>query len=335
MACWGEVTLDKGPYALKEESHIPEYESSSALGSYCMNTDYESIIKCNDICNRYGIDTISSGATAAFAINCFEEGILGIKETGGIELRWGDSLSIVRLIELIARREGIGEVLADGVKIASERIGKGSEKLAVHVGGQEIPAHDPRFEPSMASIYRNNATPGRHTQDAQYCVPPKLAEAFPEVDFSFSFGNKKDIFAGRAKAQKILSSLNHCVNASGACLFGFLSTEVDFLPECISAVTGWTIDLDELIVTGERIGDARLCFTLREGINPLKLNMPDIVLGKPPLKNGLTKGITIDMDLLTEEFCSEMDWDIETGRPSKGKMLSLGLDRQSKDIWGE
>jgi aldehyde:ferredoxin oxidoreductase len=110
---------------------------------------------------------------------------------------------------------------------------------------------------------------------------------------------------------------------------------VDFLPECISAVTGWTIDLDELLVTGERIGDARLCFTLREGINPLKLNMPDIVLGKPPLKNGLTKGITIDMDLLTGEFCSEMGWDIETGRPSKEKMLSLGLDRQAKDIWGK
>jgi aldehyde:ferredoxin oxidoreductase len=335
MACWGEVLIEKGPYKLKEKSHIPEYESSSAFGSYCMNTNYESIIKCNDICNRYGIDTISVGATAAFAIHCFEEGIIGINDTAGIELTWGNHRSITKIIELIARREGIGEILADGVKAASESIGKNSERFAIHIGGQELPAHDTRFEPSMASIYKNNATPGRHTQDAQYCVPSKLAELFPEIDFSFSFGNKRDISTGRAKAQKILSALNHCVNASGACLFGFLSTEVDFLPECISAVTGWDIDLNELLITGERIGNMRLLFTLREGINPFQLKYPDIALGKPPLKNGSTKGVTIDIDLLTKEFCKEMDWDMQTGKPSKKKLAALGLIEQSKDIWDD
>ena len=289
-----------------------------------LNTNYESIIKCNDLCNRYGIDTISTGATVAFAMMCYQEGIINKKETGGIELEWGNHESIVQMVEKLCKREGFGDVLADGSKIASERIGKNSSRFAIHVGGQEIPAHDSRFEPSMASIYRNNATPGRHTQDAQYCVPPKLAELYPDVDFTFSFGNKREIMKGSAKAQRILSALNHCVNSSGACLFGFLSTEADFLPECISAVTGWEISLDELIKTGERIGAMRMLFTVREGINPLKLPYPDIALGKPALKAGPTKGITVDLDLLTKELCEEMSWDMESGMPSKSKLAELG-----------
>lgn len=333
MADWGQVMIKDGPYKLEEEAHVPEYESASALGSYCMNTNFESIIKCNDICNRYGIDTISTGATVSFAINCYEEGIINKKDTDGVELTWGNHSSIVKMVEKIAKREGFGNILAEGVKIAAQMIGKGSEKYAIHVGGQEIPAHDSRFEPSMASIYRNNATPGRHTQAAQYTVPPKLAELFPDIDFSFSFGNKRDIFTGRAKAQKILSALNHCVNSSGACVFGFLSTEVDFMPECISAVTGWDIDLNELIKTGERIGNMRLLFTLREGINPMKLNYPDIALGNPPLKDGTTKGITVDLDLITREFCNEMGWDIETGKPFKSKLIELGLGKEANELW--
>ncbi|MHB1347304.1 MAG: aldehyde ferredoxin oxidoreductase family protein [Candidatus Humimicrobiaceae bacterium] len=333
MADWGHVIITKGQYKLEEEAHIPEYESSSAFGSYCMNTNFESIIKCNDICNRYGIDTISVGATVAFAINCYEEGIISKKDTGGIELTWGNHSSIARLTEMIARRDGIGDILADGVKIASEKIGKDSQRFAIHVGGQEIPAHDSRFEPTMASIYRNNATPGRHTQDAQFCVPDGLAELYPGIDFSFSFGNKREVQSGRAKAQKILSSLNHCVNASGMCLFGFLSTNIHFLPECLSAVTGWDIDLSEVIETGERIGDMRLAFTLREGINPLTLKYPDIALGKPPLKNGNTRNIKVDLNLLTKEFCEEMNWDYETGKPSRKRLAELGMEDLARDLW--
>ena len=326
MADWGHVMIKEGPYKLEEEAHIPEYESSSAFGSYCMNTNFESIIKCNDICNRYGIDTISAGAIASFAINCYEKGIIKKSDTDGIELTWGNHESLVKLIDKIAKREGFGEILADGSKIAAEKIGRGAGKYAIHVGGQEIPAHDSRFEPTMASIYRNNATPGRHTQDAQFSMAPKLAEAYPDVDFSFSFGNKRDIGTGRAKAQKILSCLNHCVNASGMCLFGFLSTEVDFMQECISAATGWDMSLDELVKTGERIGNIRLAFTIREGINPFKLEYPDIALGKPPLAKGSTKGITVNLDLLTSEFCYEMGWDIGTGKPSEEKLRELGLE---------
>ncbi len=335
MGSWGHLMVKEGPYALEEESHIPEYESSSALGSYLLNTNYESIIKCNDICNRYGIDTISTGATLAFAINCYEDGIITKKDTDGIELTWGNHASIVKMVEKLAKREGFGDILADGVKIASEKIGKGSERFAIHIGGQELPAHDTRFEPSIATIYKLDASPGRHTQASQYCLPPDLPEILPNVDFSFSFGNKRDIFTGRAKAQRVLSAMNHCVNSLGMCLFGFLSTSAQFMSECYSAVTGWDVDLNELLVTGERIGTIRLAFALRDGHNPLKRKFPDIALGRPPLKDGPTKNITLDIDTMTEEFCREMDLDLETCRPSRKKLGDLGLDWLVEDLGGE
>ncbi len=334
MGSWGHVMVKEGPYALDEESHIPEYESASALGSYLLNTNFESIIKCNDLCNRYGVDTISTGATIAFAMSCFEEGIISTRDTDGIELTWGNHEAVVRMVEKMVKREGFGDVLADGVRRASEKIGKGSEKFAIHVGGQELPAHDPRFEPSMASIYKNEATPGRHTQAAQYCLPPDLPELFPDVDFSFSFGNKRDLYTGRAKAQRVLSALNHCVNSIGMCLFGFLSTSARFMPECYSAVTGWETDIHDLVVIGERIGTLRIAFALREGINPTTLSFPDVAIGKPPLEKGPTRNIQVDLDLLTREFCEEMGWDQVTGKPGKAKLEELGLDWLKKDVWG-
>jgi aldehyde:ferredoxin oxidoreductase len=239
------------------------------------------------------------------------------------------------MVEKLAKREGFGDVLADGTKIASEKIGKGSERFAIHIGGQELPAHDTRFEPSIATIYQLDASPGRHTQSAQYCLPPDLPEILPDVDFSFSFGNKRDIFTGRAKAQRVLSALNHCVNSLGMCLFGFLSTSAQFMPECYSAVTGWEVDLNELLVTGERIGTVRLAFALRDGHNPLKLKFPDIAIGRPPLKDGPTKDIILDIDTLTEEYCREMDLDRETCRPSRKKLGDLDLDWLVGDMWGE
>ena len=117
------------------------------------------------------------------------------------------------------------------------------------------------------------------------------------------------------------------------CAWGFLSTDVTFMHECLSAVTGWEVDLDEILLTGERIGNLRLAFALREGVNPIKLKYPDIAIGKPPFKNGPTKDITVDLDLITKEYCQEMGWDVKTGKPTKGKLKELGLDWVLNDIY--
>ena len=134
-----------GEYKYEAGAHKPEYETLAMFGSNCLNDNLESIIKVNDICNRYGLDTISAGASIAMAIECYENGIITKEDTEGLELTWGNHRAIVEMTEKLARREGFGDILADGVKAAAERIGKGAEQYAMHVQGQEFPAHDPKF----------------------------------------------------------------------------------------------------------------------------------------------------------------------------------------------
>ena len=137
IACGGEVTVDSSPYAC--ETHKPEYETLCAFGALCLNDNLESIIKINDICNRAGLDTISTGASVAFAIECYENGIVGKDDTGGIDLTWGNHQAIVALTEQIARREGFGALLADGVLRASERSEKVRSGMPCTWGGRNYP----------------------------------------------------------------------------------------------------------------------------------------------------------------------------------------------------
>ena len=333
IACWDRSIINEGKFSLKEMVHTPEYETGAAFGSNCLNTNYESIIKCNDICNRYGIDTMSTGAIIAFAIECFEEGILSKKDTDDLELAWGNYDAIVKLTEKIAKREGFGKVLADGVKAASLKIGKDSQEFAMHVGGQELPYHDSRWDPSMAITYAYNPTPGRHTQAIQDLGHKDIGNAFPGVDFSMCGGEKKNTYNGRAKSIKIQTNIQHCINATGICWFAFQSTDFTTHMKYLSAITGWDIDIEEYHTTGERIMNLRQAFNLREGINQLDYKIPKRMLGIPPLKEGKTKGITLDFDLMTKEFYEEMDWDLKTSRPSKNKLKELGLNWLIADIY--
>ena len=125
--------------------HKPEYETLCMFGTNCLNNNLDSIIMANDICNRYGLDTISAGAAIAMAIECYENGLITREDTGGIEMTWGNHKAIVAMTEKLARREGFGDILADGVKAAAEKIGKGADKFAMHIQGQEFPAHDPNM----------------------------------------------------------------------------------------------------------------------------------------------------------------------------------------------
>ena len=142
VRCGGIMKVGDGPYPI-DEMHKPEYETMCAFGGLALNDNIHTIMKINDLCNRGGVDTISCGGVTAFAMECFENGLLTTKDTNGLELRWGDGEALVRLTEMIINREGIGDLLAEGVKRAAEKIGKGAEKFAVHAGGVELPMHDP------------------------------------------------------------------------------------------------------------------------------------------------------------------------------------------------
>jgi len=323
IACGGHMKASTGEFKYEAGAHKPEYETLAMFGSNCLNNDLESIIKLNDICNRYGLDTISAGASIAFTLECYEKGIITKKDTDGIEMKWGDPKAIIAMTEKLAKREGFGDIIADGVKKAAERIGKGSEKYAMHVGGQEFPAHDSRGGASFAIGYGSEPTPGRHTQAGEGPFPEG---AMPEYNPA--------AFKGRGKPHKEGACLTQVYNAAGVCMIVLGDGYGNFgqLIEALQTITGWNITREEMLKTGERIDTMRQAFNVREGMKtPWKF--PDRMMGIPAKKAGPRAGITLKADELFNEYYEAMDWDIKTGKPSKKKLLELGLDDVAKVLW--
>ncbi|HEY95099.1 MAG TPA: aldehyde ferredoxin oxidoreductase family protein [Dehalococcoidia bacterium] len=302
IACQSILKEGKGEYKYPAGTRRVEYETQGAFGTNCLNTDAESLSMVNYICNDYGLDTISGGSVVAFAMELYEKGILTKADTDGIDLTWGNHKGIVELTEKIAKREGIGDILADGVKVAAEKIGKGSEEYAVHAGGQELGMHDPKLARpggTGAARYQMDATPGRHTQ---------------------GFGP---------------SSFNsHVTNAVGTCFFGGFGPPGgrNWTLEYMQAVTGLDWTADELLKCGERIANIRHCFNLREGINPLKIYVHPRIYGDPPQTEGPLAGVRADIEAQNYWCLGALDWDRDTTKPSKAKLLSLGLDDIAEEL---
>jgi len=324
MACGGHMSVkEAGPYK-GVAHHKVEYETAASWGTMTLTDDFPAMIKINELCNRFGFDTISSGVTAAFAVECYENGILTKEDTDGLELTWGNSASLVALLEKMGRREGIGDILADGVKRAAERIGKGSEKFAMHVHGSEVPMHDPKFMPGLATTYKMDSTPARHTQGHED-MPPVL-EGWPE--------HEKYEYSGKSELHKHCMEMVHVVNAGGVCLFAFLAYDWNFIPDFLKSVTGWDLNTDECYRVGERIANIRHAFNLREGLNPLQFEVPSRLLGNPPQVKGNVRNVTVDIDTQVREYCEIMDWDPETAVPSRERLELLGLEAVASDLHG-
>jgi len=327
IACGGVMKAGTGEYKYAAGCRRPEYETIAMFGTNCLNNNLESVIKANDICDRYGIDTISAGAAIALAIECYERGLITRKDTDGIDMTWGNHKAIVAMTEKIAKREGFGAVLADGVKRAAEKVGKGAEKYAIHIGGQELPAHDPKHSFHYFTSYKMDPTPGRHFVGSELSdAPGHPAGLLPRFDLKS--------FSGRGEARRIGSSFHQVVVCSGMCLFVYWAfPNVDPVVDFMRAVTGWDVTNEELLKTGERIANLRQAFNIREGLNPLKWKAPDRVVGKPPLKEGPLAGVTIDEDTMINEYLTAMDWDLQTAKPSKKKLLELGLTDVAQELW--
>ena len=304
IACQHSLYAGKGEYKYPEGTRRIEYETQGSFGALCLNTNTESLNMCNYLCNSYGVDTISGGASIAFALELYEKGIITKEDTDGIELVWGDHRALVAMLEKLCKREGLGAALADGVKVAAEKIGKGAEKYAVHIGGQDLGMHDPKFgvrPGTMASArYHMDATPGRHTQ---------------------GFG--PGALGG------------HITNATGLCLFASFGPPetTNFTLENIKAATGWDIDQEELMKTAERIMTIRHLFNLREGINPLKWFVHPRIIGDPPQTEGPLAGVTTDHMAQIYWGMGAFDWDRDTAKPSKKKLLELGFDAIAEELW--
>lgn len=304
------------------ECDRPEYETVAGFGPNCLNDDLGTILKANDICNRYGIDTISASASIAFAMECYEQGIISKQDADGIELTWGNTSAMIAILENIAKREGFGALLADGVKRAAQRIGGGAEEYAVHVGGQEPGYHDPRQIPARGTGYIVDPTPGRHTTFLvgrlleAGPLPGPYPEFFaPKVELR-DYGHKSLIYGNCASYEQVLSS-------AGICKFVFFQSGFPLI-EFIAAVTGWDFSLAGARVTGKRIQTLRQMFNIREGIEPKEFRLPQRVA--QPATMGPFKDVPQDFDLLRRQYFEAMRWDPETGCPTESTLKELGLD---------
>lgn len=310
IGCEGRLKEGTGEYKYPAGTRRPEYETQAAFGTMCLNNNTESIAMANHICNSYGLDTVSAGCVIAFAIECYENGFITKADADGIELTWGNHRSIIAMTEKMAKREGFGDILADGVKVAAEKIGRGADEYAIHIGGQEVAMHDPKlilpYRPGFrlghppAARYQMDATPGRHTQGFG---PPGF--------------------------------LHHIFNTTGICMMGYfvLADPGKYIAGFMNAVTGWDCSMEELLKAVERTANMRHVFNLREGINPLQWKVHPRIIGSPPQKVGPLAGVTADIEAQVYSNLDALDWDPVTTKPSRKKLLELGLDDVAQELW--
>lgn len=332
VRCKRAVEVLSGPYKTTPLYGGPEYETLSALGSLLGIDNLEAIAKGNELCNRYGLDTISTGVAIGFAMECFENGILTKADTEGIEFTFGNPEAMLQAIEWIAfRKKGLGELLADGVKLAAEKMGKGAQKYALHIKGQELPMHDPRGKTGQGLSFAVSPTGADHIEaphDTPFASPGPmlerisplgLLEAVPTLDF----GPKK------VRNFTYLQFVWSLYNSLGVCNFAAApvwALPLNKLVELVRAVTGWDTSLWELLKVGERTITMARVFNLREGFGRKDDTLPERLFES--LESGPLQGKAIDHKEFEEAlsmYYEAMGWEPKDGVPTRGKLAELNL----------
>jgi aldehyde:ferredoxin oxidoreductase len=320
MVCKGWLHMET-KYGLVECSKI-EYETLSVMGPNCSVDDLGAILKANDLCNRLGLDTISNGSVIAFAMECYQRGVITKEDTGGLDLTWGNADALVELTEQIGRRTGFGAVLADGALFAARIIGKGSEAWALHVGGQDMPAHDPRITAAYGFGYVIDPTPGKHTVSQMKGGCDRGVNASP-ADFIQVTLDPLDVEAN-AREHARNTAVDRLWDSMGLCMFAHYPETLP-LTEAVIATTGWKdYSMDEGVKTGLRIQNLRQAFNIREGIDTSKWLLNERLIG--PQTSGPNKGKkVIDLIAAKVKGYEAMGWEA-TGRPKDSTLKELGLD---------
>jgi len=317
MACGAVYEVNDGPWPVGETER-PEYETSGAFGALLGNTNGEAIIKCNEICNRAGVDTISAGATLAWAIECYENEVLNRAETGGLELTWGNAQAIVDATQALADGTGFGVTLALGSQAAADRLGKGHEYLQT-ARGIELPMHDPRLMPGLARTYQYDPTPGRHV---------KGTIGWEQM----GLGPEKYQTEGSGPGDVAATAFIEVLNSGGFCLFITSAAAGGQVFPLIEAVTGF--DQASLQATGLRILTMRHLFNWREGLTRADFSISPRTVGKPPQEVGPLAGGTVDHEALADNFFTALGWDLTTGKPREALQQLGGLDDVIQDLYG-
>ncbi|MFH0846970.1 MAG: aldehyde ferredoxin oxidoreductase family protein [Chloroflexota bacterium] len=329
VRCKKMVKIDE-PYKVDPDYGGPEYETLAALGSTCGIDDLKAICKGNELCEAYSLDTISTGVTIAFAMECYENGILTSRDTGGIDLKFGNVQAMLKAIELIARREGIGDILADGTRMASQKIGKGSAKFAMHGKGLEVPMHDPRPKRGLGIGYVVNP------QGADHCMnlhDTAYTSSNPTLDNLHPFGVLDPLPADDLSPKKVemfryVQGFRLISDSLVMCMF------VPFSPEqyvsLLKTVTGWDTGLIELLRVSERTLTLARMFNLREGMTAADDKLPDRYF--QPHVGGASANKRYDPKVLEKAknyYYRIMGWD-EQGVPTPETLQALDIDWAAK-----
>ncbi|MEM3561934.1 MAG: aldehyde ferredoxin oxidoreductase family protein [Candidatus Jordarchaeaceae archaeon] len=322
IACGrGHVEVKSGPYAGTAGAG-PEYETVAAFGSLCMNSDLGTIVKAGIICNQLGMDTISAGNIIAFSMECYEKGILTKKDTDGLDLTWGNPEAIVKLVEKMGKKEGIGAILSEGVRNASKKIGKGSEQFAMHVKGLECPMHEPKGYKGLGLGYATSNRGACHLRPASQLVEimatPRPELGFNKVAGAYEVEGKGYVIKGLQDFKTTIDSLVLCSFVYD--LYAYLPDE---LAKLCTAATGYNFEVADLVKIGERIFNLKRLFNVREGISKKDDTLPKRFLQEKPTK-GPTAGQTVDLEPMLNEYYEARGWD-NNGIPTQKKLSELGL----------
>jgi aldehyde:ferredoxin oxidoreductase len=334
IMCKRVIALEDPVYGVDSRYGGPEYETIAALGSNLNILDLKAVAKGNEICNRYCMDTISAGMTIAFACECFEKGIITAADTGGLELRLGDPRLMLKLLEMTGRREGLGDLLAEGTARLAARWGVADSDFCLAVKGQELPLHDPRIKVGVGMSY------ALCTYGADHMNIPHDPSFVDPNSFSFKSVNALGIYRAMPATQisndkvrsfVILENFWRMLDSLGLCVFGFAPRGVmplDTLTACIRAATGWNVSLHDLMQAAERSSMLARAFNSREGFSIRDDRLPGRLFDPKP--NGPNAGARIfsedEFKAALETYYAIIGCDPRSGRPMPGKLLEMNLE---------
>jgi aldehyde:ferredoxin oxidoreductase len=329
------VEFSQGSYSAEPLYGGPEYESLAGLGSYCGINDLAAICHANELCNKYGIDTISGGATIAWAMEAFEAGVLTAADTGGLQIKFGDAESMIKLVQMIVEREGFGDILAEGSARAAAKLGKGAEFL-ITAKGQEPPAHMPLVKRSLALMYAVNPFGSDHeSSDHDLTYEEDSYKAFEDRYASLGLNNPlpaQSLDPAKVEFARITQQFFGMLDSVNLCHFVWGVSWPLYGPEqaaaMVKAVTGWDVTLQELLEVGERRVNMMRAFNAREGIARDQDKLPAKFFDRP-LKGGPSDGVKVDkaqFEAALHEYYHQCGWDESSGIPKRETLERLGLN---------
>ncbi len=347
VACFGCVigchrysTVERGTFA-GSYAGGPEYETMSALGGGCGVIDTDAVIKANELCNIYGLDTISTGSVIQWAMECYEKGALGRQELAGMELRWGDGPGVSQMVRKIAFREGIGDLLAEGVKRAAERVGGETYKWAVHSKGLEQSRVDTRSAKSYALAFAVNPRGADHLHTetfAEFGMSPEARALIAKITGDEKYANpyttekRAEIVRWHEDCYAVTDALGFCAFSTTA-LYGITPR---FMADLFSAATGYHISEEEIMQAGRRVVTLEKCFNTRMGAHRKDDTLPWRLMNEPSPDRPDTVAVNskVELDRLLDEYYALHGWDPETSWPKRSTLDRLGLADIAAELEG-